>query len=160
MIADHASFVSVVRNDPENELPPDFVIVFTTPPVKRPYSAEIEDEEVVVSWIASSTKRLYGVPRMLSLMTAPSTLNWLSNDCAPEIVYAPFGPFWLTPGESATADRSVRAVGRESSCPPVNVAEAWFDVEIVSVRPTTSACAETAATASSSSRDCFSEARS
>ncbi len=78
--------MNVVRKEPEKELPPDFVIVFTTPPVKRPNSAEIADEDVVVSWIASSTNRLYGVPRMLSLMTAPSTLNWLSKDCPPEIV--------------------------------------------------------------------------
>ena len=29
------------RNEPVNSLPPDLVIVLTTPPVKRPYSAEM-----------------------------------------------------------------------------------------------------------------------
>ncbi len=65
---------SVVRNEPENELPPDFVTVLMTPPWKRPYSAEIPFTFVVVSWIASSTNRVFGVARMLSVMTAPSTV--------------------------------------------------------------------------------------
>ena len=75
-------------------------------------------------------KRLFGVPRMLSMTTTPLTEKRLSNDCAPEIVKAAFGPFWLTPGESATAERSVRPVGSVSSWEPVNVVAAWVDVEI------------------------------
>ena len=55
------SLLRVVRNEPLNLLPPDFVIALTTPPVKRPYSAEIAAVDVVVSWIASSMKRLFGV---------------------------------------------------------------------------------------------------
>src|ERR1051326_149238 len=47
-------FVSESRIDPEKSLPPDFVIVLTTPPVKRPYSAEMPPLRTVVSWIASS----------------------------------------------------------------------------------------------------------
>ncbi len=46
--------MNVVRNEPENVLPPDFVIALTTPPVNRPYSAETVDVVVVVSWSASS----------------------------------------------------------------------------------------------------------
>src|SRR5664279_3805987 len=105
VIAVHASLLSVVRREPLNALPPDFVIAFTTPPVKRPYSAEMAAVDVVVSWIASSMKRLYGVPRMLSTMTAPLTVKRLSYECPPDIVYAAFGPFWFTPGERATAER-------------------------------------------------------
>ncbi len=74
MTADHASSTNVVRNEPENELPPDFVTVLMTPPWNRPYSAEIELTYVEVSWMASSMKRLFGVARMLSVMTAPSTV--------------------------------------------------------------------------------------
>src|SRR5262245_27372235 len=47
--ADQASFVRVVRNEPEKRLPPDFVIVLTMPPVNRPNSAETDDTVVVVS---------------------------------------------------------------------------------------------------------------
>ena len=70
----HASLTNVVRNEPENVLPPDFVTVLMTPPWNRPYSAEIPFTFVVVSWIASSTNRLFGVARMLSVMMAPSTV--------------------------------------------------------------------------------------
>ena len=52
---DHAGFVSESRIDADNSLPPDFVIVEITPPVKRPYSAEITPVSTVVSSIASST---------------------------------------------------------------------------------------------------------
>ena len=52
------SFVSVARREPLNVLPPDFVIVLMTPPVNRPYSAETDEVVVVVSWMASSMKRL------------------------------------------------------------------------------------------------------
>ncbi len=52
--ADQASFAKEVRNEPLNTLPPDFVMTFTTPPEKRPYSALIAAVDVVVSWTASS----------------------------------------------------------------------------------------------------------
>ena len=61
-----SSLVIVLRYEPEKVLPPDLVTAFTTPPVNRPYSAEIPDVVTVVSWIASSMKRLKGVPRRLS----------------------------------------------------------------------------------------------
>ena len=61
--------------------------------------------------MASSTKRLFGVPRMLSMMTAPSTVYWLSNDCAPPIDAALFGPLLLTPTERLIEEMIVRAIG-------------------------------------------------
>jgi len=42
------------RKEPLKSLPPDFVIMLTTPPVKWPYSAEMPPVSTVVSWIASS----------------------------------------------------------------------------------------------------------
>ena len=87
-----ASFVNVVRKEPEKAFPPDFVTVLTIPPVKRPYSAEMAATEVVVSWMASSMKRVFGVFRTLSWTTAPSTVNRLSKEGAPPITTAPFGP--------------------------------------------------------------------
>jgi hypothetical protein len=37
------------RIEPENSLPPDFVIELMTPPVKRPYSADTAPVMTVVS---------------------------------------------------------------------------------------------------------------
>ena len=74
VLACQASLFSVTRTEPLNVLPPDFVIVLMMPPWKRPNSAEMPDVDVVVSWTASSMKRLFGVPRMLSVMTAPLTV--------------------------------------------------------------------------------------
>ncbi len=53
--ARHESLVNESRNDPLKLLPPDLVIMFTTPPLKRPYSAEMFPVEIFVSWMASST---------------------------------------------------------------------------------------------------------
>ena len=50
----HLSLFSVSRNEPLKRLPPDLVMMFTTPPPKRPYSAETPAVATVVSWIASS----------------------------------------------------------------------------------------------------------
>src|SRR3954453_8026744 len=36
----HLSLFNVSRSEPLNLFPPDFVMMFTTPPPKRPYSAE------------------------------------------------------------------------------------------------------------------------
>jgi len=66
--------VNVDRNEPLNVLPPDFVTELMTPPVNRPYSAETEAVDVVVSWMASSMKRLFAVERTLSVMTTPLTV--------------------------------------------------------------------------------------
>ena len=54
VFAVHLAFDRLLRSDPLNSLPPDLVIVETTPPVKRPYSAEMPPVMMVVSWIASS----------------------------------------------------------------------------------------------------------
>src|SRR5450830_9336 len=132
-IAVHASSENDVRNEPENWLPPDFVTVLTTPPVKRPYSAETELTDVVVSWIASSMKRVFGVPRMLSMTTAPSTVKRLSNVWPPEIVAAfPSPVVRLRPDESSTAARIVRPTGSLFVISAVSVVEAWVVVETVS----------------------------
>ena len=37
----------LVRNEPLNVLPPDFVMTLTTPPAKRPYSAVMPEVEIV-----------------------------------------------------------------------------------------------------------------
>ncbi len=67
-----------VRNEPEKSLPPDLVRTLTTPPEKRPYSAEMPAEAVVVSWIESSMNRSRAWPRMFSLTTTPLTRNRFS----------------------------------------------------------------------------------
>ncbi len=48
------SLPRLARNEPEKRLPPDLVSMLTTPPWKRPYSADTPEVEVVVSWIESS----------------------------------------------------------------------------------------------------------
>ena len=106
-----SSLSSVTRKEPLKLLPPDFVIALTTPPVKRPNSAEMPEVDVVVSAIASSMKRLFGVPRMLSWMLTPFTVKRLSNDWAPEMTVLPVTALVLTPGERRTDERSVRATG-------------------------------------------------
>ncbi len=99
------------RTDPLKAFPPCFVTALMTPPVNRPYSAETPDVIVVVSWMASSMKRLFGVPRRLSWMFTPLIVMTLSNDWAPETVTAALGPFALTPGLRTTEARIVRATG-------------------------------------------------
>ena len=96
-------------------LPPDFVIEFTTPPPKRPYSAEIAPVEIFVSWIASSTKRFSAWPRRFSLMTTPLTRYSLSNESAPAIMMLPLGPLPASPGARSTASCSARPTGSSSS---------------------------------------------
>ena len=145
--ADQASFVSVVRTEPEKRLPPDFVIVLTTPPVNRPNSDETELTVVVVSWMASSMNRLFGVARTLSMMTAPSTVKRLSNVGPPEIVKAlPRPVTCATPADAATAETIVRATGSLFVSSEVIVVEPCRLVETVSVLAVTVAAAVTPAT--------------
>ena len=49
-----------MRKLPVKMLPPLLVMALTTPPVNRPYSAEMPDVRTCVSWIASSMKRFCG----------------------------------------------------------------------------------------------------
>ena len=49
VLADQSSLLRVLRSEPESSLPPDFVRTLTTPPEKRPYSAEIPEVATVVS---------------------------------------------------------------------------------------------------------------
>src|ERR1051325_2654751 len=44
-----SALVTLSRNEPEDSLPPDLVSVLTTPPLNRPYSAEIAPVRIVVS---------------------------------------------------------------------------------------------------------------
>ena len=111
MRAVQSSLSNVVRKDPLSSLPPDFVTAFTTPPEKRPYSAETAAVVVVVSCSASSMNRLSGVLRRLSCTTTPLTMNTFSNEAAPEIDMAPEGPVFETPGVRRAACCMVRATG-------------------------------------------------
>ena len=71
--ARQASLANDVRNEPEKLLPPDLVIVLTTPPWNRPYSAEMLPVEIFDSWMASSMNRARAWPRRFSLTTTPFT---------------------------------------------------------------------------------------
>src|SRR5256885_14794330 len=86
------SLFSVSRNEPEKMLPPDFVTTFTTPPLKWPNSADTPSVATGVSCTASSMYGFVAWPRMFSLTFTPLMRNADSNDMAPEIEYAPFGP--------------------------------------------------------------------
>ncbi len=66
------------RKLPENWFPPFLVTALMTPPLKRPYSAEMPEVRIWVSSIASSMKRLLAFPNRLSLMSTPSSRNTLS----------------------------------------------------------------------------------
>ena len=93
-------------------------------------------------------KRLFGVPRMLSMMTAPSTVKRLSKVCPPEIVNAlPRPVTWATPADAATADTTVRATGSLFVSSAVTVVEPCVPVETVSALAETTAAAVTPATA-------------
>src|SRR5216684_5754875 len=91
VLAIHFGFVIESRSEPLNWLPPDLVSVETTPPVKRPYSAEMPPVKIVVSWMASSMKRLCGCPRRFSFTTTPLTMKRLSYDGAPDSMIWLFG---------------------------------------------------------------------
>jgi hypothetical protein len=70
--------VRLSRSEPVNWLPPDLVIVLTTPPVKPPYSAEMPAVMTVVSWTASSMKSGCACARTLSVIFTPLTMMMLS----------------------------------------------------------------------------------
>ena len=63
--------MNVLRREPLNVLPPDFVIVLITPPTNLPYSAERLDVIVVVSWMASSMNSGSGPLLTFSVMLTP-----------------------------------------------------------------------------------------
>ena len=78
-----------MRNDPWNWLPPLLVITLTTPPPKRPYSAEMPEVRTCVSSMASSMNRLFEVPNRLSLVSTPSIRKMLSKAKAPPTAICP-----------------------------------------------------------------------
>src|SRR3954468_9725535 len=110
------SLLNELRNDPLKRLPPDLVIALTSPPPKRPYSAEIPAVATVVSCSASSMNSVNGCPRRFSVMATPLTMYRLSKDMAPEMLNEPsapfvlFGPVALTLGASRMLATSVRLV--------------------------------------------------
>ena len=79
----HAGLRRLTRPLPENLLPPLFVIAFTTPPLKRPYSAEMPDVSTCVSSIASSMNRFCGFANRLSFTSTPLIMKMLSKAKAP-----------------------------------------------------------------------------
>ncbi len=107
----HLSLFNVSRSDPLNRLPPDFVTTLTTPPPKRPYSAEMPEVAMLVSCTASSMYRSYAWPRRFSLTLTPFTMYSVSNDIAPAIEYAPLGPVGCTAGASSSEALMSRVVG-------------------------------------------------
>ena len=112
------SFSSDRRNDPSRRLLPDFVIALTTPPLNRPNSAETDEVDTVVSWMASSMKDDPSVVRRrLSWITTPFRSTRFSKELAPEIESActPFafdGPERTAPGVRATVASMPRLSGR------------------------------------------------
>ena len=91
------------------------MIAFTTPPPKRPYSAEIPEVRIWVSWMASSTNRFCGVAKMLSLMSTPLIMNTLSNAKPPLITSCcAFGEFSVKAGASWAMPWIVRGVASRS----------------------------------------------
>ena len=83
----HEGFVMSTRTLPASRLPPLLVTAFTTPPLKRPYSAEIAPVRICVSSIASSMKRPtsggkidgpLALPKIPKPMSTPSRVMRLS----------------------------------------------------------------------------------
>src|SRR5262245_55562964 len=74
----HDGLSRFMRQLPENVLPPLLVTALMTPPLKRPYSAEMPEVSTCVSSIASSTNRFWGFANRLSLMSTPLIMNTLS----------------------------------------------------------------------------------
>ena len=95
----------------------------TTPPEKRPNSAETAPVVVVVSCSASSMKRSSGMPRRFSFTTTPLMVKRLSKLTAPAMVMAPravepaprAGPVLLTPGASDSVCSRPRLSGSFST---------------------------------------------
>ncbi len=108
----HDGLVKLERNAPENRLLPLFVITLTTPPLKRPYSADTPDVSTWTSWIASSMNRALGWPSTLSLMSTPSIRNTLSYANAPlTVTWLLLGVLSVRPGATSASANGVRPVG-------------------------------------------------
>src|ERR1035438_3696502 len=98
--------------------------------------------------MASSMKRLYGVPRMLSWTLTPLTVKTLSYDAPPLIVTVPLGPFVFIPGVRRTELRSVRVTGSLSMVSAERVVAACDVWETVSLCAATVTAVVTPAMAS------------
>ena len=95
---------------------------FTTPPEKRPNSAEMAPVETVVSCTASSMTSGTPWPRMFSLMTTPLTMKRFSKVMAPLMVMVVdalswelvLGPVLKTPGANRIVELSDRSEGSDA----------------------------------------------
>jgi hypothetical protein len=76
----HALFDRLLRKLPENVLPPLFVIMLITPPLNRPYSAEMPDVSTLVCSTASSMKTGCALPNKLSFTSTPLIMKTLSRE--------------------------------------------------------------------------------
>ena len=83
-----------------------------TPPLKRPYSAEMPDVSTLVCSTASSMKTGCALPNKLSFTSTPLIMKTLSYAKPPEMVTWPlFGVFAVSPGASSAMSAGVRPVG-------------------------------------------------
>src|SRR5687768_1017749 len=123
-VADFSNGVSTVQDGlrrfmrqlPENVLPPLLVTALTTPPLKRPYSAEMPEVSTVVSSMASSMNRFCGCANRLSLTSTPLTMNTLSQAKAPLMTIWPaLGDRSVTFGASVAMPWMVRGVASAST---------------------------------------------
>ena len=97
-VARQSSLLNDWRYDPLNVSLPDLVIALTSPPPKRPNSAETPEVATVVSCSASSMYSVNGWPRRFSVITTPLTAKRLSYDIEPAIEYPPLAPVACTAG--------------------------------------------------------------
>src|SRR6266851_4015084 len=126
----HFGLLKFSRKLPPNVLPPLFVMTLTTPPEKRPYSAEMPPVRMFVCWMASSMNRLFAVPNRLSLMSTPFIMKTLSNDVAPAMASWPtFDVLLFRPGARSAIWLGLRPTGSGSSSAFVY---AWLNVGTVS----------------------------
>ena len=93
-------------------LPPLLVTMLTTPPEKRPYSAEMPDVSTCVSSIASSMNRLFGGAEEVVVDVDAVDQEHVVVGEPPAIVTWPaFGVLSVRPGASSAIVNGVRPVG-------------------------------------------------
>lgn len=90
-------------------------MALTTPPEKRPYSAETPEVSTCVSATASSMNKLSKSPKMFSVMSTPLIMKTLSKAKPPLIVTCPvLGVLSVTPPASSTIADGFRSTARLS----------------------------------------------
>ena len=121
------SLVTVTLSEPATVLPPERVMVCTTPPWNRPYSAGTDTIETRVSSTASWMKNGRESPRVFSFAGSPSTRKRLPYENAPAITRALVGPLPLTPGAMSAARSGPRPIGVRSSASAGKTTSPGFD---------------------------------